>query len=117
MSDINDAQKQSLDPAVQEMIGQSRSREVTTVWDRHAVMQPQCGFGKLGSRLSGRRAAFRGRRPGHSGGRFHRKSRGQRSAESRCNVNNTCNIGLNIHGVVLNRFNPGSKIRKLENRA
>ena len=48
MSEGKQLQQYSLDPAVREMIGRAQEANVATVWDRHAAMQPQCGFGDTG---------------------------------------------------------------------
>jgi len=36
------------DPCAATLIPQARKEGITTVWDRHKAMQPQCGFGQLG---------------------------------------------------------------------
>ena len=38
----------SRDPAINEMVNIARSAEVSTVWDRYTVQQPQCKFGTEG---------------------------------------------------------------------
>lgn len=38
----------SIDPAVLQMIDKAKRLGINTVWDRHAAMQPQCGFGETG---------------------------------------------------------------------
>ncbi len=41
-------EKQSIDPAVQHMLGLADRLGVTTTWDRYLSQQPQCGFGETG---------------------------------------------------------------------
>ena len=48
MSGGNDYSSKSIDPAIQQMLGKAERLGVKTVWDRHAAMQPQCGFGETG---------------------------------------------------------------------
>ena len=48
MSADKDYSSRSIDPAIQQMLGKAESLGVKTVWDRHAAMQPQCGFGETG---------------------------------------------------------------------
>jgi len=48
MSTDKDYSSRSIDPAIQQMLGKAESLGVKTVWDRHAAMQPQCGFGETG---------------------------------------------------------------------
>jgi len=38
----------TLDPAVQQMIGTAKEKNIPTVWDRYEQMLPQCGFGETG---------------------------------------------------------------------
>ncbi len=38
----------TLDPAVQQMIGKAKEKNIPTVWDRYEQMLPQCGFGETG---------------------------------------------------------------------
>lgn len=40
--------KISIDPAVNELFPIAEKNKISTVWDRHEAMQPQCGFGSLG---------------------------------------------------------------------
>ena len=48
MSSDKDYSSRSIDPAIQQMLGQAEKLGVRTVWDRHAAMQPQCGYGETG---------------------------------------------------------------------
>lgn len=48
MSADKDYSSKSIDPAIQQMLGKAENLGVKTVWDRHAAMQPQCGFGETG---------------------------------------------------------------------
>jgi len=41
-------QQRSIDPATERALERAAEREIDTVWDRWAAMQPQCGFGSLG---------------------------------------------------------------------
>ena len=40
--------ERSVDPASLEMLEVTASQGISTVWDRHDAMQPQCGFGEMG---------------------------------------------------------------------
>ena len=48
MEDLKNPKVRSADPAVQQVLTKSEGMDVTTVWDRHGVMVPQCGFGDTG---------------------------------------------------------------------
>ena len=48
MSGAKDYSSKSIDPAIQQMLGTAENLGVRTVWDRHAAMQPQCGYGETG---------------------------------------------------------------------
>ena len=48
MSGDKDYSSRSIDPAIQQMLGKAEELGVKTVWDRHAAMQPQCGYGETG---------------------------------------------------------------------
>ena len=45
---MSDVSKKSIDKATQEMLEKAAKESITTIWDRHEAMQPQCGFGQLG---------------------------------------------------------------------
>ena len=48
MAENQEAMEKSLDPAVRQMIAKAEAQGVSTVWDRHAAMTPQCSFGDTG---------------------------------------------------------------------
>ncbi|MBT1073585.1 anaerobic carbon-monoxide dehydrogenase catalytic subunit [Pelotalea chapellei] len=39
---------QSIDPSAAALLPVAKKQGISTVWDRHKAMQPQCGFGQLG---------------------------------------------------------------------
>ncbi|MCU0240828.1 MAG: anaerobic carbon-monoxide dehydrogenase catalytic subunit, partial [Vicinamibacteria bacterium] len=41
-------ERRSIDPAARQVLCRARRDGIETVWDRHAALQPQCGFGERG---------------------------------------------------------------------
>ncbi|NOX34748.1 MAG: anaerobic carbon-monoxide dehydrogenase catalytic subunit [Deltaproteobacteria bacterium] len=48
MSDNQQFQKFTSDPAVMQMIAKAKEKNIPTVWNRYEQMLPQCGFGETG---------------------------------------------------------------------